>query len=204
MQEFSVVIPSPIENLSLPNPELLTYYKNLADRVWWLDEEVSDYTLELSRLILMWNLEDKGKSIEERKPIRIMFCSYGGALDINTALISLIKLSKTPIYGYNMGYACSAGCFIFMACHKRYALNGSYFLVHKGSGGFSGTFDQVSAEMDEYARKMEELAVFILDNSKIEENTLIEHMMTEWYLSSDEALACGMCDYIISDIDEVV
>ena len=202
--DITIALPEDVENMSLPAPELVTYYRNLENRVIWLDSEVTDFALEFSRLILLWNQEDKGKPKEERKPIKLMICSYGGDLDINNSLISLIKLSKTPIYSYNMGYACSAGCFIFMSCHKRYAMPGSYFLLHKGDGEFSGTYDQIAAEMDEYTRKIEELANFILAHSEIPANVLAENLGGEWYMSVEDALSYGVCDAIVSDIDEVV
>ena len=95
---LSISIPSSVENLQLPSPELVTYYKNLENRVLWLDSDVDDTWLEFIRNILNWNAEDKGKSIEERKPIRLMLFSYGGDLDMNNAFIDVIRSSKTPIW----------------------------------------------------------------------------------------------------------
>jgi len=202
MQELAITIPANVENLALPAPELVTYYRNLENRTIWLDSDVDNFALEFSRLILLWNCEDKGLAPDKRVPIKLMICSYGGDLDINNSLISLIKLSKTPIYSYNMGFACSAGCFIFMSCHKRYAMPGSYFLLHKGSGEFSGNYDTVVAEMNEYARKIEELSGFILEHSRIGIKNLEEKLSGEWYMDCNEALEFGVCDKIIDDIDE--
>jgi len=204
MDELHIQIPKDVENLSLPSPELITYYRNLEKRIIWLDTDVDDYCLEMSRLIMLWNAEDKGKAAEDREPIKFMICSYGGDLDINNSIVDLIQTSKTPVYGYNMGYACSSGCFIYMACHKRFSMPNAYFLIHKGSGGFSGTYDQVSAEMEEYERKIGVLAQFILKHTSIDVETLEQNLGGEWYLSADDALKYGVCDAIISDIDEVI
>ena len=95
--ELNITLPKEVENLQLPSPELVTYYRNLENRVLWLDTEVSDYWLEFSRNIIEWNREDKNTPVEQRKPIRLMFFSYGGSLDINNTLVDTIKLSKTPI-----------------------------------------------------------------------------------------------------------
>lgn len=81
--EIQISIPKDVENLQLPSPELLTYYQNLSHRVLWLDSEVDDYWLEFSRKIIEWNREDKGIDTKDRKPIMLMFFSYGGSLDVN-------------------------------------------------------------------------------------------------------------------------
>ena len=62
----------------LPDPELLMFYKNLANREIWLESEISIDTLELNKLILNFNKMDAGIPVEERKPIKIYIYSYGG------------------------------------------------------------------------------------------------------------------------------
>ena len=127
--QIEINIPNKLENLNLPAPELITFYKNLENRTLWLDTDVNDCYLEFSRYILQWNQEDINISIEQRKPIRLLFYSHGGDLDVNFSLIDTIKLSKTPIYGYNIGLAESAACFIYMSCHKRYTLPNASLLM---------------------------------------------------------------------------
>ena len=203
--EIRIAIPQEVENLQLPSPELITFYRNLENRVLWLDTEVDDYWLEFSRKIIEWNRDDKDIPIEQRKPIRLMFFSYGGSLDINNALIDTIKLSKTPIYGINIGQACSAACFIYLACHKRFAFPNATFLIHQGEGdGFSGTYAQVVSAVMEYQRKIEELGIYLKDNTKIPEEVLDERITTEWFISAQEAVEYGMCDKIIDSLDEVL
>lgn len=205
MEQLQIAIPKEVENLQLPDPALITYYKNLENRVLWLDSPVDDCWLEFSRKIIEWNKEDKGKDIKDRQPIKLMLFSYGGDLDINNSLIDLIKHSNTPVWGINMGQACSAGCFIYIACHKRYAMPMSTFLIHQGSGdGFGGTYEQVVAAVMEYQRKIDELEKYLLDNTRIPRDILEERITSEWYLSAKEALEFGVCDSLIDDIDEII
>jgi len=203
---MEITIPASVENMKLPAPELITYYKNLENRTIWLDTEVDDIYLEYGRYIIEFNREDQGIPVEERKPIKLMFMSPGGSLEINNAMIDLIKLSKTPIYGYNIGVAASAACFIFMSCHKRFALPNSVFLLHKGStSNMGGTYDQVAAEMEEYERQIGELAKFIIAHSKIDVDTLAENLSGEWYVTAEEAFVdFGFVDSIVEDIDELL
>ena len=44
MDSIMFEIPKDVSNLQLPDPELLTYYKNLEDRVLWVDSEINEYS----------------------------------------------------------------------------------------------------------------------------------------------------------------
>jgi ATP-dependent Clp protease protease subunit len=203
---MQITIPQNLENLMLPSPELLTYYKNIEHRVIWLDSSVDDMWLEYEKQIIEWNREDKNVPIEERKPIKLMFFSYGGQIDINYSFIDLIQQSKTPIWGVNMGQACSAACFIFISCHKRLTMPRSSFLIHQGGvdGGFSGTYEQVVASIMEYQRQVSELGEYLLENTNITQQMLDEKFASEWYLTADEAVELGVADAIIDNIDEIL
>ena len=200
---LDIAIPESVENLQLPNASLITYYKNLEKRILWLDSEVDDYFLEYGKYILQWIQEDLGKSQEERIPIRLLFFSPGGSLDINNAMIDIIKQSKTKVIGINMGIAQSAGAFIYLACHERLTMPKAGFLLHRGQGGFQGTYDEIICQVMEYQRQMEELEKYVLANTNIDEETFNNNFGTEWFISAKEALDFGIAHKIIEDIDEI-
>lgn len=204
MSCVEVMIPTNLENLQLPSPELLSYYKNLEERIVWLDDEVTEFTLDIAKKIIDWNREDKGKKVEKRKPIKIFFFSPGGALDVNNTLIDVISLSETPIWGINMGRCCSAAAYIYLSCHKRFMLPKSYFLYHQGSGAFSGTYGEVCAQMADYQASIEELMAFMLEHTKYTEGELAEKIVGEWYIYPDEAIEKGVCDEIVKDMSILV
>lgn len=204
MSYIEVTIPENVENLQLPSPELLSYYKNLGERIIWLDDEVNEFTLDMAKKIIDWNREDKGKKISKRKPIKIFFFSPGGALDVNNTLIDVISLSQTPIWGINMGRCCSAAAYIYLSCHKRFMLPKSYFLYHQGSGSFSGTYGEVCAQMADYQASIAELMTFMLEHTKYTEEELSEKIVGEWYIYPDEAIEKGICDEIITSMDVLI
>jgi len=205
MQDFAIAIPSSLENMQLPSPELIAFYKNLENRTLWLEGEVNDYFLEYGRYIIQWNREDKGIPVNERQPIKLMFFSPGGDLDVNNAIIDLIEMSKTPVYGYNMGVAQSAGCFMYMACHKRFAMPNATFLLHQGSSALQGNYNEVVATVIEYQRQVEKLEEFVKKHSGIDEETLAENIGTEWFVTAQDAFELyHFVDEIITDIDMVV
>ena len=200
---LDIAIPESVENLQLPNASLITYYKNLENRILWLDSEVDDYFLEYGKYILQWNQEDVGIPISERKAIRLLFFSPGGSLDINNAMIDIIKASKTKVIGINMGIAQSAGAFIYLACHERLTMPKAGFLLHRGSGNFGGSYDEIICQVMEYQRQMGELEQYVLNNTNIDEETFAENFGTEWFISAKESLEYGISHRIITDIDEI-
>lgn len=204
MDTIAISIPKDLENMALPAPELITFYRNLENRVLWLDSEVDDSFTEFARYIIDWNREDMNVPVENRKPIKLMILSYGGDLSINNMLINLIKISKTPVWGINMGHADSAGCFIFMSCHKRLAMPNSTFLIHKGSASFDGTYEEVTSHVLEYQRVVDELCDYIMNHSNISESILNENIWGEWFITAKEAVDYGFVDKIVDDINDIL
>ena len=200
MESMSIILPKEAANLQLPDPELRNFYVDLEHRVFWLDEEVTPYLLELIKYIIQWNAEDMCTPIEKRLPIRIYFFSPGGDLDINYALIDTIKMSKTPIYGINIGQCASAAAYIFLSCHKRFMLPHAYFIFHQGSGTISGTFEQICAQMEDYQNQVEELSGFMLEHTDYSDEEVASKIVGEWYVRKDEAIQKGVVHEIINDI----
>lgn len=199
-----VTIPSNVENLQLPDPSLLIFYSNIENRVLWIDDEITNYSLEYARYIMQWNREDKGKPVEERKPITLLFFSPGGDLGVNNLLTDTITLSKTKVIGVNCGIAASAACFIYLSCHERYAFPTSQFLIHQGAGSFEGTYDIVVSAIMNYQREIEELGKFVLSRTNIPKDIFDENFSTDWYLNANEALEYGLCSKIIFSLDEII
>ena len=100
-----ISIPQGVENLNLPDPALLQFYRNHENRIIWIDTEISEDTLEYAKMIMQWNFEDKINNvpIEDRKPIKIIFFSPGGDLEVNNCLVDTITMSQTKIVGVNAG-----------------------------------------------------------------------------------------------------
>lgn len=203
---LDIAIPQNAENLQLPDPSLLQFYKNYENRILWIDDEITTMTLEYAKMIMQWNFEDKQKNIpkESRTPIKVIFFSPGGDLEVNNCLVDTIQLSKTSVIGINVGMATSSGCFIYLACHKRYTFPTAEFLIHKGAGQFVGNYDEVVAAILNYQRQIEELGNFVLARTKIPNDVFEEHFSTDWYLSAKEAIELGVADGYITSLDEII
>lgn len=204
MTQFALAIPQSVENLQLPSPELLDYYKNYENRIFWVDGEIDETIMDLSKMIIECNREDQGIAVSARKPIKVFISSCGGLLDETMALVRLIGISKTPIITINACYAYSAASLILISGHKRYAMPGTKCLFHSGSGGASGTFDQVQAATDDYKKLVKQMQDYILSKTKINSKLFGKKKAYDWYLDTDEMLEHGVVDKIVEDIDEII
>lgn len=192
-------------NVQLPDPTLKNFYEDLENRVYWMNDEISEYTLDLAQYILRWNREDRDKPVEERKPIRLIICSPGGSLEVAETLNSFIKMSKTPIHGIGIGMVASAASLIYLSCHKKYALDSAYFILHKGScSGLNGNFNELEAFMSDYKQQIAKMVQFYIENTKYTEEEVNKNINSDWYVRFPEALDKGIVDEMVTDIDSLI
>lgn len=204
MNEIAVMLPQNIENLQLPAPELVTYYKNDNNRTFWIEDEIGDGLFEYSKQILRFNQEDRDIPVEERKPIKFFIDSPGGDLETMLAFIGLVGISKTPIWMINAGIAYSAAGLILMSGHKRFALPNSQCLIHTGSGQLGGTFDQTTEQMKNYKQMVEKMKNFIISHTNIDQKLFNKNKSKDWFITTDEQLELGIVDKIVDDLDEIL
>lgn len=196
-------VPQSVANMQLPDPDLRDFYRDEQDRVFWIDSNIDDNTLDLVKLIMRCNREDKGKTIEERSPIKVMINSGGGDVQVMLTIIKTMKISKTPVYTIVFSSAMSAAAEILAAGHKRYALPGTCVMVHSGSCSYGGTMEQAESckkYVDALTKRATEEFV---GATKIDAKTLKKKGASDWYMDENEALEKGVIDAIITDIDEI-
>jgi ATP-dependent Clp protease protease subunit len=203
-EHYEIALPILPDNatLQLADPSLVNFYTDLDNRIYWLSDEINNYTFDLVQYIIRWNREDKDIPVDERKPIRIIIDCPGGHLSVSETVSNIIKMSKTPVYGIALGYVASGASVIYLSCHKKFALSNSVFVLHKGScSGVSGTYDEIVAFARDYEKQMEVLINFYIDNTKYTEEEIEENIQTDWYIRTEEALQKGIVDELVTSID---
>ena len=189
-------------NLQLADPSLVNFYADIANRVYWLTDEIGETSLDLVQYITRWNREDRGIPVKDRKPIRIIIDCGGGSLSVSETLSNIIKMSKTPIHSIALGFVASGASVVHLSCHKKYALPNSVFVLHKGScSGVSGTYDEIVSFARDYEKQIEMLMTFYIENTKYTKEEIEENIQTDWYIRMDEAMEKGLVDEVITDID---
>lgn len=196
-----------VANLQLPDPVLRDYYRDEENRVFWIDSEITQGTLELVKMIIRCNKEDNGKPVEERKPITVFIDSPGGSVEVLYAIVKSMKASKTPIRTVNYCTCFSAASEILAAGTKgyRYCMPGSMVMCHVGSmqiGGTMGNVDATKKFCDALCKKCTDM---FLENTNIDAKIWKKKTGSnaDWFLFEDEALEYGIVDKIIEDYDEL-
>ena len=193
---------SPDATLQLADPSLLQYYEDFKNRTIWIDGEIDKVTLDLVSKIIRWNREDKDLPIKERKPIRILFNSPGGSLDVEETIVSIIRLSKTPIYGIALGMVASAASLIFLACHKRFALKNAYLILHRGScQNMGGNYNEIQAAMDDYKQQVAKMEKFYIENTLYTEEEVHKNIATDWYIRGNKIKEKGIVNEWVENIE---
>ena len=153
-------------------------------------------------VIRFWNRYDDRHNIpvENRKPIKIYIDSNGGSLTDAFTAINAINMSKTPVYTIVTGTAYSAGFFISIAGHKRYAYPLASFLYHEGSASNGGTAGQFRNFADFYDKQLEQLKKHTLKCTNITEEKYKEIKKDDIWMTTDDALEIGAIDEICEEL----
>lgn len=196
-----------LENLKLPSIEAVEDWKDYKDRKIYIDFEIGDYLVVVSKRIIQWNEEDKDKAINERQPIRIYINSPGGSLQACMTFIDILKMSKTPIKLICVNGAYSAAGMIFMCKGEnitRLIVPHGKVLIHQGSLGVGQVQTHQFLDVANDVKKDEEkVKNYVLSNTNIKSKLYDKKKKDEWSLDATECLKLGVCDRIIEDMSEL-
>lgn len=188
------------------SPEMYTYWKARENRTFYIDYEIEeDYSLiELSKIIIQMNMEEKDIPKDELKPIYLFIHSYGGDLEQSLMFCDLLISSRIPIITIAMGVAMSSGFLIFLAGKKKYVFKHSYLLAHSGSAGFQGTAEQIEEAQKNYKKQLGQMKEYILSRTEIPEKVFNKNKSKDWYLSVEELTEYNVVDKIIEDFSDIL
>ena len=204
MEIQELIMPKDLENLQLPDPGLLDYYQLAEKRIFYIDYEIDMAILAIQRDIILINIADKDIPVEERIPIKILIDCPGGLLSETMSVASTMVQSKTPIITINMADAYSGGAILLMAGHKRYAMPYSKAMLHTGSGGTSGTFEQTEEQQKMYKRQVEDMGKFILARTGMDEKVFKRNKTKDWYMSTEDQIKYGLVHGIADNVFDIL
>lgn len=205
MELLEFMIPQELKEISLPSPEELNYWNLRKNRVFTIDYEIDEcYTLiELSKVIIHMNFEERDIPEKDLKPIYLFIHSYGGEIDQANYFCDLIEASRIPIITIAMGAAMSSGFLIFLAGKRRYAFKHSQLLVHSGSAGFQGTAEQIEEAQKNYKKQLESMKKYILERTSVDEKTFNKNRSKDWYFTSEELVKYNIVDKLIEKFEDI-
>lgn len=204
IQELQISLPTNLEDIKLPNPEMVNYWRLAENRIYYIDYEIDESVLEIQRSIIAINIADKDILPEDRLPIKIYLDTPGGLLSETMSLATVIIMSKTPIITVNIAEAYSGGCLLLLAGHKRYSLPYAKAMLHTGSGGVSGTYEQTEQAQKNYKKQIEEMGTYILQRSGMDEKVYKKNKSKDWYMDANEQKQFGIVHEIVTNLDEII
>ena len=203
LENVLLSIPDSVANLQLPDPDLRDHYLDEQNRVFWVTGEINDGLLDLVKMIMNCNREDKGKATEDRIPIKVFIDSPGGDVCALWTTMKAIEISKTPVYTINYCTAYSAGADLLTSGHKRFALPGTSVMVHSGSCMFGGTMEQAENMKKHFDKLGKKITDYFLERTHIDPKTFKKKAPSDWYMDEDDALQNGLIDEIVTDLDTI-
>ena len=204
MENLVVAIPQNAANLQLPDPTLLDYYRDEEQKIFWVDGEIDESLLDLVKMIMRCNKEDKDLPVEQRKPVRVFIDSPGGDVQALFTTIKAIEISKTPVYTINYCVAYSAPAILLTAGHKRFALPGTSAMFHRGScyyGGEQSVVESTKKYFDALDKKLDE---FLFSHTNIDQKIYKRKASSDLYMDENECLKNNVVDSIVSDFEEIM
>lgn len=201
LNSLLVGIPEGTANLQLPDPDLRDYYRDEQNRIYWLDSQIDDSTLELIKYIFRHNKEDEGKPTEERKRILIMIDSPGGSVEVLASLIGAIKISKTPVWTCCYCTAFSAAADLLACGHKRFALPMTAIMFHAGSACYQGSQNDINKAKKFFDDMGKRITDEVNIRTKFDAKFLRKLKTDDMYMNENEALELGVIDEIVTNFN---
>jgi len=193
-----------LPDTTLPDPSMVNYYMFEKDRKIFLDSDVGYPIMDMIKLILRWNLEDKDVPVEQRKPITLYIMSDGGSLAYMWSMIDVMLASKTPITTVNLGIAASAASLIFMAGSTRLMMPTATVIIHEGSAEMAGDASKVLDAAKNYDKEIAKMREFILERTQIPPKLMNKRRKDDWYIDSKFCLENGVCHKVVESLDEII
>jgi ATP-dependent Clp protease, protease subunit len=160
-------------------------------------DEVSSESI---KPIIEWILVENHVAKKKKKELLLMICSDGGSMEDAFALIDVMKASSVPVKTVGLGSVASSGLLIFLAGApgRRILTPNTSILSHQYSWGSDGKHHELFAITKEFGLAQTRMVRHYQETTGLDEETIKTKLLppNDVYLSADEALELGICDFI--------
>jgi ATP-dependent Clp protease protease subunit len=161
--------------------------------------------IETVKPIVEWILTENHVVKKKKRELLLMICSEGGCLEPAFALTDVMAASKIPIKTVGLGQIASAGLVIFLAGHqgRRILTPNTSILSHQYSWGSEGKHHELFAVTKEFGLVHDRMIRHYQQATGLDLETIRTRLLppTDMWLSAQEALELGICNYI-SDLKQ--
>ena len=197
---MSLYIPMVIEQDSRGERAYDIYSRLLKDRIIFLGTALND---EVANLIIAQLLFLESESPD--KDINLYIQSPGGLVTSGLAVYDTMQYLKPDIATLCLGQAASMGAFLLAAGAKgkRYSLPNARILLHQPMGMFRGQASDIEIQAREIIRMKETLNRILVKHTGRPFDQIQEDTDRDFYMSSAEARAYGLIDFVIRNRDDL-
>ncbi|MCL2372126.1 MAG: ATP-dependent Clp endopeptidase proteolytic subunit ClpP [Defluviitaleaceae bacterium] len=189
------LVPYVIEQTSRGERSYDIYSRLLKDRIIFLGDEVSDTSASLLVAQLLF-LESE----DPDKDISIYINSPGGSITAGMAIYDTMQHVKCDVSTICVGMAASMGAFLLAggAKGKRFALPNAEVMIHQPSGGARGMASDIQIQAERILQMKQKLNQILSENTGQPIEKIAEDSDRDKFMTSEEALAYGLIDKIIT------
>ena len=192
---MSSLVPIVIEQTSKGERSYDIFSRLLKDRIIMLEGPIGEHTASILCAQLLF-LESQSPA----KDITIYINSPGGLVTAGMAIYDTMQYVNCPIQTIVTGQACSMGSLLASAGTKgkRLMLPHSRHMIHQPLGGARGQATDVEIQANELLRWKKELTKIYEKTTGQPYDKLKDDMERDKFMTSEEAVAYGLADIIVS------
>ncbi len=192
---MSSLAPIVIEQTSKGERSYDIFSRLLQDRIIMLEGPIGEHTASILCAQLLF-LESQSPA----KDITIYINSPGGLVTAGMAIYDTMQYVNCPIQTIVTGQACSMGSLLASAGTKgkRLMLPHSRHMIHQPLGGARGQATDVEIQANELLRWKKELTKIYEKTTGQPYDKLKDDMERDKFMTSEEAVAYGLADKIVS------
>ena len=161
---------------------------------------MGEITDDAIRPIIEWILVENHVVRKKKKELLLMICSEGGAMESAFALIDVMRASSIPIKTVGLGSVASSALLIFLAGTpgRRMLTPNTSILSHQYSWGSDGKHHELFAMTKEFGLAQQRMMDHYRVTTGLDEEVIKQRLLpaSDVYLSAEEALTLGICDFI--------
>jgi ATP-dependent Clp protease protease subunit len=191
---FGSMTPMILEERELRVTQMSVFDRLMMDRIIWLAGPVNDRmsTVVQAQLMFLDNLEVKDITLHVDSP--------GGSVKSGLSIVDVMNYVTSDLVTINTGMAASMGSILLGAGTKgkRYSLAHSRVMLHQVSTGASGNLQDIRVSIAEGEKYNTELFRLLGEYTDKDPAQVLIDTNRDMWLNSDEALAYGIIDGIIT------
>jgi len=138
----------------------------------------------------------------ENTPLTVYISSFGGYFEDGLPIFNMLKQHQAEVITIVMGYAVSMASYLALAGNRRKAAKNSLFMIHRAQGFAFGDADQMRKEADISDKHDEAIISAYMDAMGLSRDEVFALLQAETWYTAEEALAAGLIDEIIDQVDQ--